>query len=444
MHLPRALSATLLSALLAACGGSGSDAPGTTPPPTVTVSSVAISAASSGNLVSIGETRALTAVARDAGGTAISNPSLTWTSSAPSVAAITGSGGSVTVTAVGNGSAIITATSGSVQGTLPVTVAQVAATLTLSGATPAAIPGMLVQLAAQVRDARGNVAAGIGGTVTFASSDPAVVSVNPSGAAIAIAPGSANLTASLIQGASTITGTLPVAIAFATTQSVPTSASVAATNSNLFTPQTVSIATGGTVTWSFGSVLHNVAFSGSAGAPTNIGNTASSSVARTFANAGTFNYDCTLHPGMVGTVLVGGSNSAGPAFTALLSGANERPTPVMTTGNGAAAFTISGSTVSYVVTFSRLTGAPQAAHIHGAGSASQAAGVLVGFSTTAQANAAGVLTGSFTAADIRGQNGQPAISIDSLFVLMRNGNAYVNVHTAQFPGGEIRGQTVAR
>ena len=167
MHLPRALSATLLSALLAACGGSGSDAPGTTPPPTVTVSSVAISAASSGNLISIGETRALTAVARDAGGTAISNPSLTWTSSAPSVAAITGSGGSVTVTAVGNGSAIITATSGSVQGTLPVTVAQVAATLTLSGATPAAIPGMLVQLAAQVRDARGNVAAGIGGTLSL-------------------------------------------------------------------------------------------------------------------------------------------------------------------------------------------------------------------------------------------------------------------------------------
>jgi len=32
--------------------------------------------------------------------------------------------------------------------------------------------------------------------------------------------------------------------------------------------------------------------------------------------------------------------------------------------------------------------------------------------------------------------------MDSLAVLLRNGNAYVNVHTAANPNGEIRGQIV--
>jgi hypothetical protein len=32
------------------------------------------------------------------------------------------------------------------------------------------------------------------------------------------------------------------------------------------------------------------------------------------------------------------------------------------------------------------------------------------------------------------------ISMDSLLVPMRNGNAYVNVHTSAYPSGELRGQ----
>jgi hypothetical protein len=30
--------------------------------------------------------------------------------------------------------------------------------------------------------------------------------------------------------------------------------------------------------------------------------------------------------------------------------------------------------------------------------------------------------------------------MDSLLVLMRTGNAYVNVHTSAYPSGELRGQ----
>ncbi|MCA2992618.1 MAG: CHRD domain-containing protein [Gemmatimonas sp.] len=48
--------------------------------------------------------------------------------------------------------------------------------------------------------------------------------------------------------------------------------------------------------------------------------------------------------------------------------------------------------------------------------------------------------GSFTAANIRGIGGQPAISLDSLSSLLRNGQGYGNVHSSRFPAGEIRGQ----
>jgi len=34
------------------------------------------------------------------------------------------------------------------------------------------------------------------------------------------------------------------------------------------------------------------------------------------------------------------------------------------------------------------------------------------------------------------------VKYDSLLVLLRNGQAYVNVHTTANPGGEIRGQLV--
>jgi len=51
----------------------------------------------------------------------------------------------------------------------------------------------------------------------------------------------------------------------------------------------------------------------------------------------------------------------------------------------------------------------------------------------------GVLaTGTFTAADFRGP--LAGASMADLVAALESGNAYVNVHTTQLPGGEIRGQ----
>jgi plastocyanin len=86
-------------------------------------------------------------------------------------------------------------------------------------------------------------------------------------------------------------------------------ARVDATPSIAFTPANISITTGGTVTFAFGSVPHNVFFDNDpAGAPGAIdGVNANVAVQRTFPVAGVYNYYCHIHPGMRGTIVVGGT-----------------------------------------------------------------------------------------------------------------------------------------
>lgn len=83
-------------------------------------------------------------------------------------------------------------------------------------------------------------------------------------------------------------------------------ATVRATPSLTFTPGTVRLNQGGTVTFAFESVAHNVFFDNAPqGAPANIAAaTSNTSVALTFGTKGTFPYNCHIHPGMRGTVIV--------------------------------------------------------------------------------------------------------------------------------------------
>jgi plastocyanin len=78
---------------------------------------------------------------------------------------------------------------------------------------------------------------------------------------------------------------------------------VTATVGLTFTPSSVDIAAGGVVTWTFGTT-HNVTFNPAPGAPANIPDTPSGSVPVTFNTPGTFNYQCTIHAGMTGVVVV--------------------------------------------------------------------------------------------------------------------------------------------
>jgi plastocyanin len=90
-------------------------------------------------------------------------------------------------------------------------------------------------------------------------------------------------------------------------------ATVNATPAITFNPSPVTIAQGGTITFDFGSVAHNVYFDAVAGAPADIpGSNAGASVSRTFMSAGTYIYNCHIHPGMSGTIVVGTTTTNDP------------------------------------------------------------------------------------------------------------------------------------
>ena len=83
-------------------------------------------------------------------------------------------------------------------------------------------------------------------------------------------------------------------------------ATVQATPAERFTPGRINLTAGGTVTFDFGSLPHQVFFNSAvAGAPADIPEaTSNKTVTRTFPTPGTFVYNCRIHPGMSGTVVV--------------------------------------------------------------------------------------------------------------------------------------------
>ena len=111
-------------------------------------------------------------------------------------------------------------------------------------------------------------------------------------------------------------------------------------------------------------------------------------------------------------------------FSATLNGANERPTPVTSTATGTsvASFNITTKIISIVTTYTGIT--PTAGHIH-TGAATVAGPVTFGFTS---------LTSPITFTT-------PALAATQEADLMAN-QMYVNLHTAAFPGGEIRGQLI--
>jgi plastocyanin len=414
----------ILVALAASACGGGSDDPPTTN--NQVAASVQVTMNGTSPITAIGDSRTLTVSVRDANNAVIVGAPVSYSTSNASVVTVSSSGN---VVATGNGNATVTATSGSVTGQVQVAVEQRLSSVTL--ATTPMVMGTTAQLTPVARDSRNNAISGASG-FTFTSATPSVAVVSTAGVITAIGPGTANLTTSLTRDGVTATANSTQTVTLPATQSGPVT--VTASILTVFDPANVTVERGGTVNFVFQALAHNVTFT-TAGAPANIGDLANTSQSRVFNAVGSFPYTCTLHVNMNGTV-----NVVQTSFAAALSGANERPTPSTSTGTGAASFRRVGESVSYVITYQGLTGAPTGAHLHGPASSSQVADIIVEFSVAGQASTTGVLSGTFTASAIRGVNGQPPMTLDQLVALLNGGNSYVNVHTTQFPGGEIRGQ----
>lgn len=157
--------------------------------------------------LTVGQTATLGATVRDAAGNVIAGASVTWASSATSVATVSASG---VVTGVAPGTATITASSGGRSGTAAVTVNPApAATVTVSPSTLSIQRYATSTLTAIVRDANGNVIAGA--PITWTSTNTAVATVSSSGTVSAVAVGSATVraTSGSASGTSAVTVTNP-------------------------------------------------------------------------------------------------------------------------------------------------------------------------------------------------------------------------------------------
>jgi hypothetical protein len=123
------------------------------------------------------------------------------------------------------------------------------------------------------------------------------------------------------------------------------------------------------------------------------------------------------------------ARAAAMSFDVKLSGAEQVP-PVMTKGSGVAHLTYDPASrkLTWNVTYENLSSEVTMAHFHGPAGAGKNAGVKLWLSKKGSA-----VTGPIT--------GEATLSEADAKELMA-GEWYINVHTKDHPGGEIRGQVV--
>ena len=128
--------------------------------------------------------------------------------------------------------------------------------------------------------------------------------------------------------------------------------------------------------------------------------------------------------------------ASGEVWTATLSGGAEVPA-VSTSASGTATFVLSpdGTTIHYLIQYAGLSGALAAAHIH-LGAVGANGGVMLPFVAGPSP-----MVGTLTASSFVATGGVTDFS--GAIAAIRAGNAYVNLHTAANPAGELRGQIAA-
>jgi hypothetical protein len=125
-------------------------------------------------------------------------------------------------------------------------------------------------------------------------------------------------------------------------------------------------------------------------------------------------------------------------FTADLSGAQE-VSPVETAGTGKAEFESDGTSVAFELEWKDLSTSAFAAHIHcGVTGQNGPVGVTL---FAGPRGTEGEVKSTFVAPDPG--NGCGWDDLADVLAAMAAGGAYVNIHTTQHPGGEIRGQIAA-
>lgn len=157
-------------------------------------------------------------------------------------------------------------------------------------------PGNTVKLAVMPKDLNGKTVTSAGAP-SFSSDNSSIASVSNDGMVTVVAAGTAKIKVTVTAGSVTKDGFATVTVAAA-----PASGAVVAPGL-LFTPATVDVQVGGSVSWTTAAIEHTVTFT-TAGAPANMAAFSNGSDARTFPTHGNFPYHCLIHPQMTGVVHV--------------------------------------------------------------------------------------------------------------------------------------------
>jgi len=140
-----------------------------------------------------------------------------------------------------------------------------------------------------------------------------------------------------------------------------------------------------------------------------------------------------------------GHGKGGNEFSAHLIGYNEVPA-INTGGQADLTLAVGNGQLTFSLTYSGLSGAPSAAHVH---IGQPGVNGMVSFyfcggggKPACPAATSGTITGTVLPADVQAipTQGFPGGDLNPVIAAIRAGVAYANMHTASFPGGEIRGQ----
>ena len=129
-------------------------------------------------------------------------------------------------------------------------------------------------------------------------------------------------------------------------------------------------------------------------------------------------------------------------FTAPLSGGNQVP-GVVTGSAGIATISLNQATgvVTYRVEVYNMPVGTTASHFH-VGAPGVSGPVVVNFTVATNISNDYAITGTASATDLVPRAAQGINSWEDFLQALQLGNIYVNVHSTNNPGGEIRGQVV--
>lgn len=209
-----------------------------------------------------------------------------------------------------------------------------------------------------------------------------------------------------------------------------------------FSPETVTIPVGTTVTWvNRTSAIHTV--TSRTGAFDSKDVPPGQEFKYTFTQAGTYDYYCRYHSEMTGRIIVEQAQKEPKLFTAKLEGKQEVPAPPKPNekalGVGVFVLSSDGKELGFALTYADLSGFATAIHFHN-GEAGKAGPVVQTICGPQNQNPLLGACPEGTAGTLAGVWKIPQEQADALL----RGNLYVNVHTADNPGGEIRGQIQER